>query len=93
MLFCMGRLKFQWGKAQNQAQHELKQKCLGRQGKAIYLNAAAQMTLVKAQNRAQNELKYLCSDEEHQYRHSVDVCCFAWDSSSSSGEGSKSRSK
>ena len=34
------------GKAQNQAQNELKQKCLGKQGKAIYVNTAAQMTLV-----------------------------------------------
>ena len=67
-------------KAQNQAQNELKQKCLGKQGKAIYVNTAAQMTLVEAQNRAQNELKYLCSDEEHQRRHTyVYVCFFAWD--------------
>ena len=36
------------GKAQN-TQNELKQKCLLKQGKAIYVNTAAQMTLVEAQ--------------------------------------------
>ena len=81
-------------KARNQAQIELKQTRIGHQGKAIYVNTATQMTLVEAQNRAQNELKYLCSDEEHQHRHThAYVCCFAWDSSNSSGKGSKSSSK
>ena len=55
----------------------------------------------KAQNLARTELKSLCSDE-HRYivmntgtcvLICVDVCCFAWNSSNSSGEGSKSSSK
>ena len=31
----------------------------------MYVNKAAQITLVIAQNKVQNELKYPCSDEEH----------------------------
>ena len=53
----------------NQAQNELKLRRIRHQGKAIYVNTAAQITLVKAQNRAQNEPKHPCSDEEHQHRH------------------------
>ena len=53
----------------------------------------AQIPVGKAQNRAQNEHKSSYSDEEHQRYLCVDVCCFAWDSSNSIGEGSKSSSK
>ena len=77
-------------KARNQAQIELKQTRIGHQGKAIYVNTAAQIMLVKAQDKAENELKYPCSDEEHQHRHTYgSVFCFAWDNSNSNGEGSK----
>ena len=44
------------GKAQNQAQNELKQTCKRHQAKATYVNTAAQITLVKVYNRAHNEL-------------------------------------
>ena len=58
------------------------------------LHGIAQIPVGKAQNLAQNELKFSYSDEEHQRRQTyVYVCCFAWDSSNSSGEGSKSSSK
>ena len=70
--------------------NELKQTQIGHQDKAIYVNTAAQITLVKAQDKAENELKYPCSDEEHQHRHTYgSVFCFAWDNSNSNGEGSK----
>ena len=64
------------------------------------LHGIAQIPVGKAQNLAQNELKFSCSDE-HRYLAQntgtcvlicVDVCCFAWNSSNSSGEGSKSSS-
>ena len=55
------------------------------------LHGIAQIPVGKAQNLVQNELKFSCSDE-HRYL-CVDVCCFAWNSSNSSGEGSKSSSK
>ena len=57
------------------------------------LHGIAQILVGKAQNRAQNELKFSYSDEGQQRHLCVDVCCFAWDSSNSSGEGSKSSSK
>ena len=61
------------------------------------LHGIAQIPVGKAQNLAQNELKFSYSDE-HRYLCvymclCVDVCCFAWNSSNSSGEGSKSSSK
>ena len=46
------------------------------------LHGIAQIPVVKAQN-LENELKFSCTC----------VCCFAWNSSNSSGEGSKSSSK
>ena len=59
-----------------------------------FLHGKAEIPVGKAQNLAQNELKFSCSDEEHQRRQTyVYVCCFAWDSSNSSREGSKSSSK
>ena len=58
------------------------------------LHGIAQIPLGKAQNLVQNELKFSYSDEEHQRRQTyVYVCCFAWNSSNSSGEGSKPGSK
>ena len=57
------------------------------------LHGIAQIPVGKAQNLAQNELKISYSDEEQQRYLCVDVCCFAWDSSNSSGEGLKSSSK
>ena len=59
-----------------------------------FLHGIAQILVGKAQNLAQNELKFSYSDE-HRYcvLICVDVCCFAWNSSNSSGEGSKSSSK
>ena len=60
----------------------------------VVLHGIAQIPVGKAQNLAQNELKFSYSDEEHQRRQTyVYVCCFAWDSSNSSGEGSKPSSK
>ena len=53
------------------------------------LHGIAQIPVGKAQNLAQNELKFSYSDE-HRY---LCVCCFAWNSSNSSGESSKSSSK
>ena len=55
------------------------------------LHGIAQIPVGKAQNLAQNELKFSYSDE-HRYL-CVDVCCFTWNSSNSSGESSKSSSK
>ena len=59
------------------------------------LHGIAQIPVGKAQNLAQNELKFSYSDE-HRYlcvdMCCVYVCCFAWNSSNSSGEGSKSSS-
>ena len=52
------------------------------------LHGIAQIPVGKGQNLAQNELKFSYSDEE-QHRYCVlicvDVCCFAWNSSNSSG--------
>ena len=39
-------------KARNQAQIELKQTRIGHQGKAIYVNTAAQITLVKSSGQS-----------------------------------------
>ena len=59
----------------------------------VVLHGTARIPLEKAQNLAQNELNFSYRDEaQHRYL-CVDVCCFAWDSSNSSGEGSKSSSK
>ena len=58
-----------------------------------FLHGIAQIPVGKAQNLAQNEFKFSYSDEEQQRYLCVYVCCFAWDSSNSSGEGSKSSSK
>ena len=61
------------------------------------LHGIAQIPVGKAQNLAQNELKFSYSDE-HRYL-CVDMCfscmlfCSKWNSSNSSGEGSKSSSK
>ena len=55
------------------------------------LHGIAQTPVGKAQNLAQNELKFSYSDE-HRYL-CVGVCCFAWNSSNSSGESSKASSK
>ena len=49
------------------------------------LHGIAQIPVGKAQNLAQNELKFSYSDEHGCLF--VYVCCFAWDSSNSSGEG------
>ena len=57
------------------------------------LHGIAQIPLGKAQNRAQSEVKFAYRDEEQQRYLCVDVFCFAWDSSNSGGEGSKSSSK
>ena len=57
----------------------------------VVLHGIAQIPVGKAQNLAQNELKPSYSNEQRYL--CVDVCCFAWNSSSSSGEGSKSSSK
>ena len=74
--FCMGQLKFQWGKLKM----KLRQTRIGYQDASRYMQyvkAAAQITLEKAQDRAQSELKYRCSDEEHQQRYTyVYVCVF-----------------
>ena len=60
----------------------------------VVLHGIAQIPSGKAQNLAQNELKFSHSDEERQRRQTyVYVCCFAWDSSNSIGEGSKLSSK
>ena len=59
----------------------------------VVLHGAAQIPVGKAQNLAQNELKFSYSDEEQQRYLCVYVCCFAWDSSNSSGGGSKSSLK
>ena len=48
----MGQLKFQCGKLEI----ALKQTRIGHKHKAIYVNTAAQITLVKVYNRAHNEL-------------------------------------
>ena len=55
------------------------------------LHGIAQIPVGKAQNLPQNELKFSHTGE-HRYL-CVDVCCFAWNSSNSSGESSKSSSK
>ena len=57
------------------------------------LHGIAQIPVGKAQNLAQNELKFSYSDDEQQRYLCVDVCRFAWNSSNSSGESSKSSSK
>ena len=58
--------------------NELKRTRVGHQDKAIYVNTAAQITLVKAQDKAENEVKYPCIDEEHQHRHAYgSLFCFA----------------
>ena len=57
------------------------------------LHGIAQIPVGKAQNLAQNELKFSYSDEKQPRYLCADACCFAWDSSNSSGEGSISSSK
>ena len=85
------------GKAQNLAQNELKFSYSDEEQQrylCVYvcrLHGIAQIPVGEAQNLAQNELKFSYSDE-HRYL-CVDVCCFAWNSSNSSGESSKSSSK
>ena len=86
------------GKAQNLAQNALKLSYSDEhryKGTCVLMYAVlhgiAQIPVGKAQNLAQNELKFSYSDE-HRYL-CVDVCCFAWNSSNSSGESSKSSSK
>ena len=59
----------------------------------VVLHGAAQIPVGKAQNLAQNGLNFSFSDENQQRYLCVDACGFAWDSSNSSGEGSKSSSK
>ena len=60
----------------------------------VILHRIAQNPVGKAQNLVQSEFKFQYSDEEHQRRQAcVYVCCFAWNSSNSSGESSKSSSK
>ena len=59
----------------------------------VVLHGIAQIPVGKAQHLAQNELKFSFRDEKQQRHLCVDVCCFAWDSSNSSGESSKSSSK
>ena len=66
-----------------------------KEGKHVFmfavLHGIAQIPVGKAQNLAQNEFIFSYSDE-HRYL-CVDVCCFTWNSSNSSGEGSKSSTK
>ena len=57
------------------------------------LHGIAQIPVGKAQNLAQNALKLSYSDEEQQRYLCIYVCCFAWNSSNSSGGSSKSSSK
>ena len=68
MLFCMGQLKFQWGRL------KIKKKSLNfhivikniKEGKHMFmyvvLHGIAQIPVGKAQNLAQNELKFPYSD-------------------------------
>ena len=59
----------------------------------VVLHGVAQVPVGKAQSLARNDLKFAYSDEEQQRYLCVDVCCFAWDSSNSGVEDSKSSSK
>ena len=95
-MYVMGQLKFQWGRLKIKPKRNFKGTCIKHQGIATDVNTAAQITVGvgTVEKRDQNELNYPCSDEKHQGRHTyVYLCCFAWDSSNSSGEGPKSRSK
>ena len=63
-------------------------------GTCVLMYVVSQFPVGKAQNLVQSEFKFQYSDEEHQRRQAcVYVCCFAWNSSNSSGESSKSSSK
>ena len=90
----MGQLKFQWGRLKIKLKRNFKGTCIKHHGIATDVNTAAQITVGTVENRDQNELNYPCSDEKHQGRHTyVYLCCFAWDGSNSSGEGSKIKLK
>ena len=100
--FCMGQLKFQCGRLKikrkmgsNEHVYDTKIFIYIYIYSCVCVNTAAQSTLGKVQNRAQNEFKQPCSNEKHQqrYKQVYVFYCFAWDSSNSSVEGSKSSSK
>ena len=58
----------------------------------VVLHGIAQIPAGKAQHLSQNELNFSYSDEKQQRHLCAYVCCFAWNSPNSSGEGSKSSS-